>query len=59
MMNMVFLVEESKQNVLQGYNKVNDVLTRANGIVNSFANQMEQKVANVDFDKINKETNNL
>ena len=36
---------------------VEDAVTKANGMVNRFVNQMEQKVQNVDFSKINNETN--
>jgi hypothetical protein len=51
------LSDESKKNVLNSYNKVNQVLTKANSMVNNFANQMGEKVNNVDYDKIDKETN--
>ena len=51
------LSEQSKANVLSSYNKVNNVLEKANGIVTRFTNQMEEKVNNVDFNKIDKETN--
>ena len=51
------LSEQSKADVLSGYNKVNSVLEKANGIVNRFANRIEEKVNNVDYNKIDQETN--
>jgi hypothetical protein len=51
------LSEQSKSDVLSGYNKVNNVLEKADGIITRFSNQIEEKVNKVDFDKIDKATN--
>ena len=51
------LSDESKLNVLEGYNKIHDVLTKTNNNITSYTDQIQQKVNNIDYQKIDKETN--
>ena len=51
------LSDESKKNVINSYNDVQDVLGKADSVITNFSEKIQNKLDNIDYDKIDKETN--
>lgn len=51
------LSDDSKKNVLDSYHKIHSVVTKADGLVNSFVDNIDEKIKNIDYNKINSQTN--